>query len=104
MLTASPDIVQIMAAETPLAMLRASALPRSAIESNTWSMPQTVPMRPSSGAIGTSTCSTGNPVVIEPFSREIMAVRICRAHQEVRSFLAMPLGLQIRLPASVARS
>src|SRR5688572_6338004 len=85
MLTARPVIVQIMAAETPLAMLRASALPRSAIESNTSSMPVTVPMRPSNGAIGTRTCITGKPVVMAPFKREIIAVRICRAHQEVRS-------------------
>src|SRR5688572_6979909 len=88
MLTARPVIVQIMAADTPLAMLRASALPRRAIESNTSSMPATVPMRPSNGAIGTSTCMTGKPVVIDPFSREIMAERICRAHHEVRSLRA----------------
>src|SRR5262245_32993130 len=88
MLTARPVIVQIMAADTPLAMLRASALPRRAIESNTSSMPDTVPMRPSSGAIGTSTCITGNPVVIASLSREIIAARICRAHQDVRSLRA----------------
>ncbi len=87
-LTARPVIVQIIAADTPLAILRASALPRSAIESNTSSMPATVPMRPSSGAIGTRTCMTGKPVVIDPFRREIMAVRICRAHHEVRSVRA----------------
>ena len=85
MLTARPVIVQIMAADTPLAMLRASALPRSAIESNTVSMPVTVPISPSSGDIGTSTCITGKPVVIEPFTREIIAARIWRAHHDVRS-------------------
>ncbi len=88
MLTARPVIVQIMAADTPLAMLRASALPRRAIESNTSSMPLTVPIRPSRGDIGTSTCMTGKPVVIEPFNREIIAVRICRAHHDVRSLRA----------------
>src|SRR5262245_19990185 len=91
MLTARPVIVQIMAADTPLAMLRASALPRSAIESNTSSMPETVPMRPSSGAIGTRTCITGKPVVIEPFKREIIDERICRAHHDVRSLRASHL-------------
>src|SRR5882672_10178306 len=82
MLTARPVIVQIIAADTPLAMLRASALPRSAIESNTSSMPLTVPIRPSSGAIGTSTCITGNPAVMAPFKREIIVWRIWRAHHE----------------------
>ena len=54
---ASPDIVQIMAADTPLAMLRAAALPRSAMESNTASMPRTVPRRPSNGAVKTTVAS-----------------------------------------------
>ena len=49
MLTASPVSVQIIACETPLAIVRASAEPRSAIESKTSSMPLTVPIRPSSG-------------------------------------------------------
>ena len=88
MLTARPVIVQIIAADTPLAMLRASALPRRAIESNTVSMPVTVPISPRSGDIGTSTCMTGKPVVIEPFTLEIIADRICRAHHEVRSLRA----------------
>ena len=58
MLTARPVSVQIIACETPLAIARASAEPRSAIESNTSSMPLTVPIRPSSGESGTSTRSS----------------------------------------------
>src|SRR5690606_25438143 len=93
MLTASPVIVQIIASDTPLAMLRASALPRSAIESNTSSMPLTVPISPSSGDMGTSTSSTGNPAVIELLRREIIAWRIWRAHQDVWSLRACHCSL-----------
>ena len=52
MLTARPVNVQIIAWETPLAIVRASAEPRRAIESKTSSMPLTVPIRPSRGASG----------------------------------------------------
>ena len=37
----------------------------------------------SNGDIGTSTCKTGNPAVMETLSREIIAWRICRAHHDV---------------------
>src|SRR5262245_365522 len=82
MLTARPESVQIIASDTPLAMARASAEPRNAIESNTWSMPLTVPIRPSSGARGTSVRSTSRFADIVVLSREIIARRIWRAHQE----------------------
>src|SRR5262245_61938402 len=82
MLTARPESVQIMASDTPLAIARASAEPRSAIESNTWSMPLTVPIRPSSGAIGTSVRSTSWFAFIAVSTREIIARRIWRAHHE----------------------
>ncbi len=58
MLTARPVSVQIIASETPFAIERASAEPRAAIESNTFSIPETVPSSPRSGAIGTSTRNT----------------------------------------------
>ena len=74
--------MQIIASDTPLAIARASAEPRSAIESNTSSMPETVPIRPSSGESGTSTRSSGMLAVIAAFRREIIARRIWRAHQE----------------------
>ena len=73
MLTARPLSVQIIASETPLAIARASAEPRSAIESNTSSMPLTVPIRPSSGAIGTSVRSTSRFALIAVLMREIVA-------------------------------
>ena len=46
-----------MSFDTPLAIARASAEPRIALESETSSMPLTVPTRPSSGESGTSTRS-----------------------------------------------
>src|SRR5262245_54360535 len=82
MLTARPDSVQIMACETPLAMVRASAEPLSAIESNTSSMPLTVPTRPSSGESGTSTRRSGSPAFIAEFTREISVLRTCRERHE----------------------
>ncbi len=50
--------MQIIASETPFAIERASAEPRAAIESNTFSIPDTVPTNPGGGAIGTSTRNT----------------------------------------------
>src|SRR5262245_34341187 len=85
MLTARPESVQIIASDTPLAIARASAEPRSAIESNTPSIPLTVPIRPSNGAIGTSVRSTSRFAVIAVLAREIIPRRIWRAHQERRS-------------------
>src|SRR6187401_967595 len=81
MLTTKPVSVQIMACDTPLAIVRASADPRSAMESNTSSMPDTVPTSPSSGDRGTSTRISGKLDVISELSREIIAWRIWRAHQ-----------------------
>src|SRR5258705_10319956 len=80
--TARPVSVQIIACDTPLAIARASAEPFSAIESNTSSMPLTVPTRPSSGDSGTSTRSKGRPAFIAEFTREISVLRIWRAHHE----------------------
>src|SRR5262245_24337533 len=82
MLMARPVSVQIIAWETPLAMARASAEPRSAIESKTSSMPLTVPTRPSSGESGTSTLRSSSLAFISLLRREIRNIRICRAHQE----------------------
>src|SRR5882757_9463333 len=75
MLTASPERVQIIASETPLAIERASAEPRAAIASNTLSMPVTVPRSPSRGHSGTSTRSRGRLADIPALSREIIALR-----------------------------
>ena len=69
--------MQIIASDTPFAMVRASAEPRAAIESNTSSMPITVPSRPSNGHSGTSTRSSCRFEDIPAFSREIIALRIC---------------------------
>jgi hypothetical protein len=88
MLIASPVMVQIIAWETPLAMARASAEPRNAIESKTSSMPPTVPTRPRSGDSGTSTRSSGKLDVMPTLSREIIARRIFRASHELRSVRA----------------
>jgi hypothetical protein len=85
MLTARPVSVQSIACETPLAIERASADPRSAIESKTSSMPLTVPISPSSGESGTSTRSSGKFAVMPALRREIIARRMLRAIQEVRS-------------------
>src|SRR5262245_51064570 len=96
MLTARPESVQIMACETPLAMVRASAEPRSAIESNTSSNPLTVPIRPSSGESGTSTRISGKFVVMPSLRREIIICRIWRALHETwsrRAFQASSMAL-----------
>src|SRR5262245_45902934 len=63
-------------------MVRASADPRSAIESKTSSMPLTVPISPSSGDSGTRTRSRVRLDVMPPLSREIIADRTWRAHHE----------------------
>jgi hypothetical protein len=63
-------------------MVRASADPRSAMESKTSSMPLTVPMRPSSGDRGTSTRRSRRFAFMPEFRREIIDVLICLAHHE----------------------
>ena len=76
MLTAKPVSVQFMASETPLDMVRASAEPSAAIESNTASIPDTVPTRPSRGHSGTITLSMGMLATMPALRRLIMARRI----------------------------
>src|SRR5688572_17124234 len=85
MLTARPVSVQIIASETPVAIERASADPSAAMESNTVNMPTTVPMSPSSGHIGTSTRRICRFRVSPAFRRLIIAPRMARAAQLLRS-------------------
>ncbi len=80
--TASPVRVQIIASEMPLAMERASAEPRAAIESNTSSMPPTVPQKAEQRThrhpTPRNTCRLEFMAVL---SREIIARRIWCAVQ-----------------------
>ena len=102
MLTARPDIVHSIACDTPVAIVRASAEPRSAIESNTSSIPLTVPTSPSSGAIGTSVRITSR--FVGHLRSQPRNHRVADLPRAPRQVIAALIPLVDRLPGSLTGS